>query len=71
MNVNTKIANSLFEKNFVKYYFNSERNFDAIWVQQKPFVFDIFTSFQKELMRFRYFVSSRAPVLCDMFFKEQ
>ena len=43
MKVHTKDTDSLFEKRFAKYPFNSEKNFDVRKVKQKLFVFNIFT----------------------------
>ena len=40
-------------------------------VLTKAFLFQYIHLFSKKLMRFQNFVSPRAPIQCDMFFKEQ
>ena len=61
-------TDSIFEKSFAKYPFSSEKRAKG---STKAFRFRYIHLFSKKLMRFQHSVSSRAPVLCKMFFKEK
>ena len=62
MKVNTKDTDSLFEKGFAKYLFNSEKKPSIPDRFNKSFLFSIYCLFSKALLRFRHFLSRRAPV---------
>ena len=68
MKVNTNDTDSLFEKSFAKYPFNSEKKTLMSDTFNKSFSFSIDSPLSKKLFRLWHFVSPRAPIPCtDMF----
>ena len=70
--VSNKDTDSLFEKSFTKYPFNSEKKKLRCQIgSKKAFRFRYIHIFSKKLMTFQDFITPRIPIQCHMFFKEQ